>query len=356
MRISNFSRCAYLHRTHNTPLVGQVSTIYQLMAARVTLFDHEGSCAMPRRIWLLSVLLPLLFHTQVTAFPFTRLVIFGDSLSDVGNIEQATFGFVPGGDYFDGRFSNGPLWADVLNSNLGLAPLNHSRNGGYNYAHGGAETGGGTQTLGIIRNMGRQVSNYLGSRTPSSSELFVLLGGGNDFDNGQTNASIPVANMSGHITNLANAGAEHFLVLNLPPLERTPKHHKTNTHFTIKQATLDYNAQLHDELISLESSLNVNIIEFDLFRMFGILQKDPAVFGATNTWDAAYDEDNGNVVSNPDEYLFWDGLHPTRVAHEIIGNEAYAMVVPVTTLPEPGTAALLLLTGSAMALRRQSAA
>lgn len=308
---------------------------------------------MPRRSWLISIVALLIFAPAAGAYPFTRLVIFGDSLSDVGNIDQASFGIFPGGDYYDGRFSNGPLWVDVLNAQLGLAPLNHSRDGGYNYAHGGAETGGGTQSFGIIRNMGRQVDDYLGSRTPSSTELFILWGGGNDFDNGQTNAGVPVNNMSSHITDLANAGAEHFLVLNLPPLDLTPKHHKTGSYFTIGQATRSYNAQLHSQLLALESSLSVDITEFDIYDLFDTMLADPGAYGATNWWDPAYNESNGNVVPNPDEYLFWDGLHPTRVAHNIIGTEAHALLMPVTINPEPATAMLLLLTGGAVMIKRR---
>ena len=42
---------------------------------------------------------------------FSDFIIFGDSLSDVGNTRQASIGLYPGLYYADGRFSNGPvLW------------------------------------------------------------------------------------------------------------------------------------------------------------------------------------------------------------------------------------------------------
>ena len=61
------------------------------------------------------------------AGPFSNLVVFGDSLSDVGNIAQATFGIYPGSAYYSNRFSNGPVWVETLSVELefGPAPTQH---------------------------------------------------------------------------------------------------------------------------------------------------------------------------------------------------------------------------------------
>jgi outer membrane lipase/esterase len=50
-----------------------------------------------------------------------------------------------------------------------------------------------------------------------------------------------------------------------------------------------------------------------------------------------------------DTQLFWDGLHPTAAAHEIIAN---AML---RTVPEPASALLALWGLSALALGRRRA-
>ncbi|KAJ2586853.1 hypothetical protein EV177_009695, partial [Coemansia sp. RSA 1804] len=42
------------------------------------------------------------------------LYIFGDSLSDTGRLHTMTFGLVPPEPYWEGRFSNGPLWIEYL--------------------------------------------------------------------------------------------------------------------------------------------------------------------------------------------------------------------------------------------------
>ena len=77
-----------------------------------------------------------------SALPFTNMVVFGDSLSDTGNILISTGGAIPTAPYFNGRFSNGPVWIDTLTAGLGLpAGAVASFAGGNNYAFGGARTG-----------------------------------------------------------------------------------------------------------------------------------------------------------------------------------------------------------------------
>jgi phospholipase/lecithinase/hemolysin len=44
----------------------------------------------------------------------------------------------------------------------------------------------------------------------------------------------------------------------------------------------------------------------------------------------------GSACPNPNQYLFWDSVHPTAAADQIIGNLFYAAV------PEPSSIALLI--------------
>ena len=91
----------------------------------------------------MGLLLALASAAASLAGPFTDLVIFGDSLSDVGNIAQAPFINTPGPYYWNGRFSNGPVYAESLAVGLGLPALKRSTSsGGGDYAYGGAKTTG----------------------------------------------------------------------------------------------------------------------------------------------------------------------------------------------------------------------
>ena len=90
-----------------------------------------------RLVKFLFPLLLVLFTGPASAF--SALYAFGDSLTDTGNVYLAAPG-VPLAPYYNGRFSNGPLWVEGLANNLGLS-INPSVGGGTNYAFGGAVTG-----------------------------------------------------------------------------------------------------------------------------------------------------------------------------------------------------------------------
>jgi phospholipase/lecithinase/hemolysin len=76
------------------------------------------------------------------AGPFSSLVVFGDSLSDVGNLAEVTGGLFPGRYYWNDRFSNGTVYTDALSIGLGLGSITPSSDGGNNFAYGGAQTAG----------------------------------------------------------------------------------------------------------------------------------------------------------------------------------------------------------------------
>src|ERR1019366_7944801 len=62
-----------------------------------------------------------LFLNASTGYSFTALYAFGDSLSDTGRNPAG-----PATSYFNGRYSNGPLWVEYLSANLGLRSEEHT--------------------------------------------------------------------------------------------------------------------------------------------------------------------------------------------------------------------------------------
>ena len=147
----------------------------------------------------------------------TGIVSFGDSLSDVGNYYAATGGASPptAFGYAQGEFTNGLNWVQYLAQDLGVAAPTASVNGGTDYAYGGAMTGDGTtlSTFGpgsaTVPNMGQQISDYLGSNTPTAGQLYTLWGGANDVLNGgQTDPTVLLQNLGTEITTLGDGGGE----------------------------------------------------------------------------------------------------------------------------------------------------
>jgi phospholipase/lecithinase/hemolysin len=288
----------------------------------------------------LIAVLTLVMLTPATARAgLTQIVAFGDSLIDTGNVFAATGNPPP--PYFDGRFSNGPIWVEYLAGRLGIAAPTPSLSGGTDYAWGGAETGFGLSASGTP-NINSQVASFLAGNTLSATQLVVIDGGANDFFNGHTDPSVPVANLTAAITALAGAGGRTFVVQNLPQLGMIPATQglPQAQRDALDQLSLDYDSLLGNSLAQLRSSLGVTIGQVDLNGFLTDARANPSAYGFTNTTTSAL----GDGVLSGDGYLFWDGVHPTTVGHKFIGDLAFAAVVP-----EPSSF-ILLATGAAVLL------
>jgi phospholipase/lecithinase/hemolysin len=147
-----------------------------------------------------------------------QLLVFGDSLSDVGNAWLTLGdGAVPSPPHWRGRRCNGPVWVEILAGRLGLPPLAPSRAGGTVHAYGGARSGGGLSPKGVP-NLLEQVARFLDCRatTPlDEAALMVLRAGANDYlddEPGLDRAEAINANLVTAVTALAQVGARSFLV------------------------------------------------------------------------------------------------------------------------------------------------
>ena len=116
----------------------------------------------------------LLFTSAAPAAPYTGMYVFGDSLSDTGNLYGASGGTVPGPStaYTQGRFTNALNYVDGLAAGLGLSAA-PSILGGTNFAWGGARTT--THFLGSFASIAGQVNSFIsatggGPKWPNASE------------------------------------------------------------------------------------------------------------------------------------------------------------------------------------------
>lgn len=150
------------------------------------------------------------------ATAYSKLYVFGDSLSDTGNLYASGITTPPAGSgYLDGRFSNGIPWIQDLANQLGLQAIPSSTPGGTNYAFGGALIDAPAMVEGVsVPSVAAQIQDYLnqagqpGAGGVDPNALFVVqgrFGGGGDAQNG--------AALAGLVGQLANAGARNFLVI-----------------------------------------------------------------------------------------------------------------------------------------------
>ena len=283
------------------------------------------------------LLASLLISAVANSAPYTSLVIFGDSLSDVGNIASSSFDIYPGKYYYEDRFSNGPVWVEKLAAGLGLPPTQRSTANGDNFAYGGAQTTGTGFPEGIaIRDVDEQVTQYLGARTVDPSALYVVFAGSNDLINGQTNVATPAARLATDLSRLITAGARNFLIPNLPLLGYTPRFNgNATTAATYNARSQQFNATMDTELASLaDDSPGLEFFRLDVAAIFVDAIANPTKFGLSNVTAAAApglepgdsSYNTSLIAANANEYLFWDDLHPTATVHSILAARALALV------------------------------
>lgn len=298
------------------------------------------------------------------AAAYSQVIAFGDSLTDNGNL-LALVG-LPGAPYYQGRFSNGIVSVEVMANQLGLNLTD--------YAYGGAQTGTGNLAGSFLNGTGiqGQIAHYgsgLGAagQSADASALYFVWGGPNDFFAGQSMLSASTAvtaanNVKADIANLYNLGARDFFVPLMPDLGVTPSARATdaaNPGFSaIATAdSLGFNTLLSSNLQTLSASLTgIHIQTFDTlsFQHQQIAALSAQGYNVTDQCYTGSSTTAGTVCSDPSQYLFWDGVHPTAVAHEALGM-AFAQAAAV---PEPSTwlmlsaGVLLLMTLSA---RRRAA-
>jgi outer membrane lipase/esterase len=164
-----------------------------------------------------------------------------------------------------------------------------------------------------------------------------------------------IGDIASILVELASRGAENFLVPNLPNVALVPRIRELN------------NPALAALGSALGSAFNLGIDSFlsgfgadhDVFRLdvFGLLQQrvdNPSAFGLVDVTHRCYTGDDIRFTGgpppcpNPDQFLFWDGIHPTARVHADLGQAALLAVVP-----EPGTTLLLVAALTALAIRNR---
>lgn len=307
-------------------------------------------------------------------FPFHRSIVFGDSLSDSGSFKdlraellgQVVSLFEPRlKSMTDGKSTNGAVWNQYLvpNQDRGASISSGSflrilnifnpngalydtagnygsttSNGGksINYAVSGAKylDPGGAEAR-LIPTLDRQIAAFLNaagyaSNAIDKNDLVTFWGGANDAfgvigDSAatQSTAAAAKANAIEGLNTLYAAGARKFLIPNLPNFGSTPSH--SSNALEANKTSDAFNQRTAEFIREFKAAHpDVTIYAPDMVPILDTAKKYGSTFGFTNVTEgcflvsACYNAETGSDAQN--QYLFWDGVHPTTRTHSYIAN------------------------------------
>lgn len=274
---------------------------------------------------------------------FDNVYIFGDSLSDPGNVyaltgqtAKAPYEPIPSAAYAIGghQFSSGKTWAQSFAQSLGLNKSGKAAYGSSgkfgNYAFGGARLVNPSLALSAFE----QVNLYLADHgVADGNALHVIQFGGNDVrdalvGNPEDAEALIEAAIGAEIElilQLYHSGARNFMVANVPNIGLTPAVAEFGAEaqffgFLLSAAFNDGLARALAFYIPSDASVQI----FDMFELINGIAANPVTLGISDTTSPclSFGVKSDAQCSNPDTYLFWDAVHPTATVHKHLGNVA----------------------------------
>ena len=306
------------------------------------------------------------------AGPFSSVFVFGDSLSDTGNLAEFQGANFPNPPFFNDSVTNGPPAVALLAQSFGLAERpslfangfqdTHNLFGagfqfGTNYAFAGARAFNPGQA-----DLTDQVNAFLarpgGGGVAPSDALYVVWIGGNDIRTAGHSGNAATANtlvtnavnaIAADVQTLINKGARTILIPNAGDVGAIPEFAEQSPAAQAQLATqsaINFNALLQQALAAiLVLNPTVKLDQFDFFDFSKNVAANAASLGITNTTDPCLKTNftpNLNCIDPVthqiefDKFLFWDNIHPTA---EVQAAWAEGLLAAV---PEPATLELLV--------------
>lgn len=299
---------------------------------------------------IIFTVVALFFSILASATPLNKIVVFGDSLSDNGNLYEYLKHQLPmSPPYFEGRFSNGPVWIEHLIQDY--YPKN-SKAHLLDYAFGGAGVLEDDDDDDALFTLRREMDSYFLAHHETADELslYVMWIGSNNYlgvpDDVEKSVSDVILGIEHGLQRLVKNGAKHILVVNVPDLGRTPAARDFDAVENLTYISQRHNVLLEKMVLDFKERYPaVQWVYFDVNLVFDDMINEPLEYGFTNITDTCYEE------IMPDEqrssltvlkmvstiqpkahkdvckgYLFFDPVHPTGPAHKLMAKRTKALL------------------------------
>lgn len=345
-----------------------------------------------KKIFLLFFATLLISINSFATTPIKKIVYLGDSLSDDGNLYRYFLHVMPKSPpYFDGRFSNGPVWSDLttkyFSDKYQITALNIATGGAnvyYDNPFGGH----------LPLKLSEERDDYLGrtSFQDRSDTLVIIWIGANDYTGGQTDVEGSTTNVVNEIKKvitdpsdlfkkgLIERGVKNFMLFGLPDLSEAPFAKSSGIQQNLHDLSLRHNEKLIQAIAEIQAQHpDVKIVYFDarfvlddiiahtdyynqkynkhiknvvdscytggytlkasqnaINDLSAELQKNLPANGVDSKEMARYILNSPDLAEayytgksysigvapcdDPEEFLFWDHVHPTAVTHEIMAD------------------------------------
>jgi phospholipase/lecithinase/hemolysin len=299
-------------------------------------------------------------------FGVKRILIFGDSLSDRGNLYKYSLQLLPKSTpYYRGMFSNGEVWSEQFANRIYLNNIRVS-----NYAVGGSSVvefpeWANNNTPYVLDD---QIGLYLNLEPDDDvkNNLAIFFVGGNDYltsNPKMENINSAVKQVTdGIIDAIEKVAAGKIVIVGLPDLSITGESKSLSNEKVLKKIYIEHNeilkeyadkhnmkfidiAPIFDEIVNNTKDFNTKYharISLDHIKdscwLGGyFLSEKTKIDNALEARDNSKDKNNvndllnqpsmqsvidagytGSMCNNPQNYAFWDHVHPTYQVHRAL--------------------------------------
>ena len=295
---------------------------------------------------------------------FTGVYVFGDSLVDPGNALKAikflddlpftsTPDRAPTADkgYFQGRFSDGYNFADLVSNKLILKAQKTTFPYGFedpilgipitiggkpdgnnlSWAYGGAQAIRGSE---LVPDLDEQTDAYRNYPSADPNALYIVTVGGNDVREMVPKSDAPVtglaatskltaiaAEIADEVAQLYAFGARHVLVMGIPDVGLIPYYAGITDEAARRALASEYSTRLDGLMRTALEGMTLPpgavLHGYSLLDFADVLAVNPAAYGLTNLTQARTIVQQGALAALGSGFLFFDDVHPSAQAHAL---------------------------------------